>query len=120
MKIAVTSKGTDLSSEVDERFGRANHFIIYDTETGDYRAIDNRVSMNIRQGAGIQAGELVVREDARVLLTGHCGPKAYRVLSTAGVEVFTGCEGTVEEVIERYSKGELKKAQAPDVGGHWA
>jgi predicted Fe-Mo cluster-binding NifX family protein len=120
MKIAVTAKGTDLSSELDERFGRTKYFIIYDTETGEYRAVDNRVSMNKRQGAGIQAGELIVHEDAGVLLTGHCGPKAYRVLRTAGVTVFTGCEGTVEEVIESYSKGELKEAKAPDVGGHWA
>ncbi len=119
MKIAVTARGTEISSEVDERFGRAKHFIIYDADTGEYRAVGNEVNLNAPQGAGIQAGELVVREGADVLLTGHCGPKAFRVLSAAGVVVFNGCSGTVEQAIESYGKGELKRADAPDVQGHW-
>jgi predicted Fe-Mo cluster-binding NifX family protein len=119
MKIAVTSQGTDLSSEVDARFGRAKYFIICDADTGEYRAVDNKVNLNAPQGAGIQAGELVVREGAKVLLTGHCGPKAFRVLSAAGVAVFNGCSGTVEQAIESYRKGELQKSEAPDVRGHW-
>jgi predicted Fe-Mo cluster-binding NifX family protein len=119
MRIAVTSKGADLSSELDERFGRAKYFIIYDTDTGEYRAVDNEVNLNASQGAGIQSGELVVREGAGALLTGHCGPKAFRVLSAAGVAVFNGCTGTVEQAIESYRKGELQKSEAPDVRGHW-
>ena len=119
MRIAVTSKGTDLSSELDERFGRAKYFIIFDTDTGEHRAVDNEVNLNAAQGAGIQSGELVVRHRAGVLLTGHCGPKAFRVLNAAGVTVFNGLAGTVEQAIESYSKGELKKSEAPDVQGHW-
>lgn len=119
MKIAVTSRGTDLSSELDERFGRAKYFIIYDMDSGECRAVDNTVNLNAPQGAGIQSGELVVREGAGALLTGHCGPKAFRVLSAAGVEVFNGCKGTVEQAIESYRKGELQKSEAPDVRGHW-
>ena len=119
MKIAVTSRGTDPSSELDERFGRAKYFIIYDTDTGEFRAVDNEVNLNASQGAGIQSGELVVREGAKALLTGHCGPKAFRVLNAAGVEVFNGCTGTVEQAIESYHKGELQKSEAPDVSGHW-
>lgn len=119
MKIAVTSTGTELSSELDERFGRAKYFIIYDNDTGEYNAVNNEVNLNAAQGAGIQSGELVVREGAKALLTGHCGPKAFRVLSAAGVEVFNGCAGTVEQAIENYRKGELRKSEAPDVSGHW-
>jgi predicted Fe-Mo cluster-binding NifX family protein len=119
MKIAVTSKGKDLGSELDERFGRAKYFIIYDTDADQYIALDNEVNLNAAQGAGVQSGELIVREGANVLLTGHCGPKAFRVLNTAGVDVFNGCRGTVEQAIESYRKGEMKQAQAPDVQGHW-
>lgn len=119
MRIAVTSKGTDLSSELDERFGRAKYFIIFDTDTGEHRAVDNEVNLNAAQGAGIQSGELVVRHGAGVLLTGHCGPKAFRVLNAAGVAVFNGLTGTVEQAIESYRKDELKKSEVPDVQGHW-
>ena len=40
MKIAVTSKGTDLQSQVDTRFARARYFIVTDTETGVVCAVD--------------------------------------------------------------------------------
>ena len=119
MKIAVTARGAELTSEVDERFGRAMYFIIYDTDTGEFRAVNNETNLNAPQGAGVQSGELVVREGAGVLLTGHCGPKAFRVLSAAGVEVFNGCSGTVAKAIESYRKGEMQKSEAPDVRGHW-
>jgi predicted Fe-Mo cluster-binding NifX family protein len=119
MRIAVTSKGKSPESEVDERFGRAKYFIIYDTGSERYNVLDNELNLNAAQGAGVQSGELVVREGANVLLTGHCGPKAFRVLSAAGVAVFNGCRGTVEQAIESFQNGEMQQAQTPDVRGHW-
>ena len=41
MKIAITSRGETLNSEVDPRFGRAACFIIIDTETMDFSVIEN-------------------------------------------------------------------------------
>ena len=120
MKIAVTSRGDSMSSDVDPRFGRAQYFIIYDTEQGDARAVGNSMNVELPQGAGIQAAEMIVREGADVLLTGHCGPKAFRTLSAADVKVITGAEGTVQEAIEKFQRGELKEASAPDVEGHWS
>ena len=42
MKIAFTSKGKTLQSEVDARFGRCPFFVIYDTETKEIEVIDNQ------------------------------------------------------------------------------
>ncbi len=39
MKIAVCSKGNDLKSLCDERFGRCETFVIFDTETKENFAI---------------------------------------------------------------------------------
>ncbi|MDH3882088.1 MAG: dinitrogenase iron-molybdenum cofactor biosynthesis protein, partial [Desulfobacteraceae bacterium] len=41
MKIAVTSQGTNLDSQVDPRFGRAAYILIVDTETFDFEVLDN-------------------------------------------------------------------------------
>ena len=38
MKIAVSSKGTDLDAEVDPRFGRCQYLLFVDTDTLDYEA----------------------------------------------------------------------------------
>ncbi|HQO93156.1 MAG TPA: NifB/NifX family molybdenum-iron cluster-binding protein, partial [bacterium] len=55
MKIAVTTSGHDLNSPFESRFGRAPGFIVYDTETKEFEAIDNSMNLNAAQGAGIQA-----------------------------------------------------------------
>ena len=41
MKVAISAKGNELSSQVDPRFGRAVYFIVYDTEDDSFEAISN-------------------------------------------------------------------------------
>ena len=119
MKIAVSAEGQHLSSRVDPRFGRARWFVIYDTDSDAYEAHNNVQVLNLPQGAGIQAAQHVIDKKAEVLLTGHCGPNAYRTLEAGGVKVVVDVKGTVKEAIERYKNGELKAAAGPDVEGHW-
>ena len=120
MKIAITSQGKDLQSQVDPRFGRASWFIVADTETGQFEAHDNTQNVEAVQGAGIQAAQNIARHGVACLLTGHCGPNAFRTLSAAGIQVIVGVQGTVAETIERFKRGELVPADRPDVEGHWA
>lgn len=120
MKIAVTASGASLDAPLDPRFGRAAHFIVVDGRTGAFTVHDNTQNLNAAQGAGIQAAEAVSRLGAEVVITGHCGPKAFRALQAAGIQVVTGATGTVREVVERFQKGELKPATGADVEGHWA
>jgi predicted Fe-Mo cluster-binding NifX family protein len=119
MKIAVTSKGKDLDSPIDQRFGRAEMFIIYDTETGSFEAIDNQASLDLTQGAGIQSARNVVAQGAQYVITEHCGPKAYRSLSAADIKVIVGVTGTVREAISRFEAGKLNPTGEPDVEAHW-
>jgi predicted Fe-Mo cluster-binding NifX family protein len=119
MKIAVTSSGRTMESPVDPRFGRAAFFIVVDTDTGAFEAHDNAQNLNAAQGAGIQSAETVSRLGAAAVVTGHCGPKAFRTLQAAGVKVVVGAAGTVAEAAEAFKKGELKPADAADVEGHW-
>ena len=119
MKIVVTSQGETLESKVDPRFGRAKNFILLDTETGKFEAIDNTQNLNAAQGAGIQAAQNVTNTDAEALITGNCGPKAFKVLSAASIKVYIGAEGTVAEAVEKFKKGELEEASGANVEGHW-
>jgi predicted Fe-Mo cluster-binding NifX family protein len=120
MKIAITSTGPTLEAEVDQRFGRAKLFFIFDTETENVKVVDNQQSLNAAQGAGIQAAETVVNEGAEVLITGHCGPNAFRTLQAADVKIIVGAQGTVGQMVEKFKKGELGYAQDADVPGHWS
>jgi len=71
------------------------------------------------QGAGIQAARQLLRRSVEVVLTGHCGPNAFHVLTCAGVQVVLGASGTVEETVARFRAGTEKAAEAPDVQGNY-
>lgn len=119
MKLVVTSLGESLDSPVDQRFGRARYFVLYDTGTGEWSVKDNEQNLNAAQGAGIQAGQKVVEFGAEAVITGHCGPKAFATLNAADVAVYPGATGTVKEVIDAFINGKLAKSQSADVNGHY-
>jgi predicted Fe-Mo cluster-binding NifX family protein len=119
MKIAVSATGKSLDSQVDERFGRGGYFVVVDSETMGFDVIENTQNMQAAQGAGVQAAGNVVKSGAECVLTGHCGPKAFRVLSEAGVKIVVGVSGVVKDAVEAYKRGELKPAEGADVQGHW-
>ena len=120
MKIAFVTSGRDLAAPLDERFGRAAAFLVYDLDNDTFTMVDNQPALDAAQGAGIQAAETVARSGASALVTGHCGPKAMRVLRAAGVVVFNATAATVGEALARYRAGELIEAKDADVEGHWA
>jgi predicted Fe-Mo cluster-binding NifX family protein len=120
MIIAVSASGISLDAQVDARFGRAPHFIVVDSETGAFEAHENTQNLNAAQGAGIQSAETVCRLGAQVVITGHCGPKAFRVLNAAAIKVVVGEEGSVQSALEAFRAGKLTPSEAPDVEGHWA
>ena len=120
MKVAITAQGKTLESPVDPRFGRAQCFILIDTDSGGFEVVDNQQNVNASQGAGIQAAKTIADRKAEVLVTGHCGPKAFRTLLSAGIKVVVGAGGTGTEALEKFKSGELKPAEGADVEGHWA
>ncbi|RJO64418.1 MAG: dinitrogenase iron-molybdenum cofactor biosynthesis protein [Myxococcales bacterium] len=121
MKIAITTTGPGWDASVDERFGRAKGFALVEVggKEPSISFIENSQNLQAVQGAGIQAAESVSRNGAKALLTGHVGPKAFRVLSAAGVEIYLGVKGTVRQAFEAYAKGELRRAESADAEGHW-
>ena len=119
MKVALTSRGPTLDDQVDPRVGRAQVFLVVDTDTGEFEAVDNRQNLEAAHGAGIQAARIVAEHGAGVVITGHCGPNAFRTLSAAGIDVVVGAEGTVREALESFKTRELRALPNADVEGHW-
>ena len=120
MKIAVTSQGSDWSSQVDPRFGRARNFIVVDVDTDELSVHDNTQNLNAAQGAGLQAARTVVDLGVAAVITGNVGPKAFAALQAANVRIYPGASGTVKEAIEEFKAGQLQPADKANVEGHWA
>ena len=120
MKIVLTTSGNDINAPLDSRFGRTPKFLVYDLDSGAFEVVGNQQNLNAAQGAGIQSAETVARLGAKALVTGHCGPKAFRVLMAAGIRIYSIDAPTVAEAIEQYRSGKLTEARTADVQGHWA
>jgi len=118
MKIAITSTGGTMDSQVDPRFGRAAYFIVVDTETMDSDVIENQ-NINVSGGAGINSAKVVIDARAQAVLTGNCGPNAQRTLSAADVKLYTGVTGTISEAVELFKAGKLTEAAGPNVQSHF-
>ena len=118
MKICISSKGNNLDQEVDPRFGRCSYFLIIDLDTMDFDIISNESAI-ASGGAGIQAAQTVAKTGVRTVITGNVGPNAFQTLTAAGITVFTGANGNIKEVIEKFKKGELDRTDSANVNSHF-
>lgn len=119
MKIAVTSQGMDLDAPVDPRFGRAAYILIVDSDSLEVEVLDNATNVNAFKGAGIQAATLISDRKADLLLTGYCGPNAFKVLAAAHIRVASDIQGTVREAVSAAVANRLTFLSAPNADGHW-
>jgi predicted Fe-Mo cluster-binding NifX family protein len=108
MKIAVTSTGMTTDALVSEKFGRCSYFALYDTESGTIRIISNSAE-NLDHGAGPKAAQLIINENAEVVLTGAVGGNAEEVLKKDGIKIVTGLMNSmkVREAIDLYLNSKL-------------
>lgn len=114
MKVCVSSTGTDLESQIDQRFGRCAYFLIIDTETMECQAIENS-NVAAAGGAGINAAKNAIDAGALAVITGNCGPNAVRTLMAENIKLYTGQSGSVRQAIENLSSGKITTSEKPNV-----
>jgi len=119
MRIAVTADGTEKTSRLDTRFGRAKWIVVLDTNTGELQAHDNEINLTLAQGAGIQTGQNIANLDVDVVITGNVGPNAYKTLAAADVGIFLTSRKTVEQALAAFERNELQEVNQANVEGHW-
>jgi len=106
MKIAVSATEDKLEGLMDQRFGRAVFFLVADTDTMRFEALNNQASVG---GAGITAAQIMVDKGVQAVVTGNVGPNAMNVLLAAGIPVYRGKPVSVRQNIEEFQKGTLEK-----------
>lgn len=109
MKVILTTSGNNLEASLDSRFGRCPKFLVYDLASKSFEVVDNNQNLNASHGAGIQAAETVIKTGAKTVITGHCGPKAFKVLKSAGIKIFHADTVIVKDALELYQNEQLKE-----------
>ena len=111
MRFIVATREGGLDDFVSQAFGRTPTFTIVDTDENG-NIINVRVVQNpgysAPRGAGIQAAQFCIDEEADVVIAGQFGPNSSRVLQAAGIRFVSAPPTmTVEQSIRAYLRGEL-------------
>ena len=112
MKIAISSTGENLESEIDERFGRCPYFLIVEIENKNVkgvRAVENTAKAQ-SGGAGITAGEIVAKEKVEAVITSNLGPRALSVFGQFKIKIYQG-QGKIKNVVQDFIDGKLKETK---------
>jgi len=118
MKIAISSTGETLSSDLDPRFGRAAYYLIIDTETEKIiESINNLENVNITGGAGTSAAQLVANKNVEAVISGNYGPNASRGLASFEIKMFQSNVKKITEVIADLKAGTLIEVKSATVPG---
>ena len=110
LRVGVTSRGDSPLSEVCEQFGRSYWLMIYSPLERRWFAIDNSENRTRVSAAGIATAETMIAAGVTVVLTGETGPKAFRVLTAAGISTVHRVSGNVEEALSEWKNGNLSIA----------
>ncbi len=76
MRIAISSVGKELDSNLDPRFGRCSYFLIIETDDLSFEVFENE-NAALGGGAGIQSAQFVASKGAQAVITGNCGPQCF-------------------------------------------
>jgi predicted Fe-Mo cluster-binding NifX family protein len=111
MKVGVSATGSDLGARVDDRFGRCAWFLIVDSDSLQFAALQNRHAEE-GMGAGVAAAKDLIDEHVDAVISGQVGPKAYEVLKALNIGIFLVSAGiTVKDALGRFKKGELQRME---------
>lgn len=101
MILLISAKGPNLDSAVEYRFGRSPWLIRFDTDSNQWKAIENP-GANQSGGAGVAAAQCVIDQSANSVISGDFGPHAVEAFQAAGIDMRLFIEGvsTVKQAIK--------------------
>lgn len=118
MKLAICAQGEGLEAPVDRRFGRCPYFVIVKAETGELLESLPNTAMDAAGGAGPQSARRLSQEGIEAVVVGHVGPNAAAALKAAGIAVYGGITGTVQQTWQQFHEGKLAVLDEATVDPH--
>lgn len=104
MRIVIPSSGKTMDSMMDERFGRAGFFLIYDTDTDEHQFLEN-TWLGQQHGVGVRTSSVIAEKGVSMAIVPHIGPKAGDILRESGIDVRTSDIKPLKHIIEELKNG---------------
>ena len=100
MKVAITSNGNSLNSNIDSHFGRCTYFVIYDTLTKSIEFLPNEFKESI-EGAGPNAAQVVSSRGVKKVVSGEFGAKVKSIFDSLKIQliIVSSSKKTISDII---------------------
>ena len=102
MKIAISCDG----DEVSFHFGRCEKYVIFEEENGKLKSKEEVANPG---HAPFYLPKFLAEKNVQKIICQGIGPRAMDLFDELNIEVLPGVTGKIDDVIEAYLKGELKK-----------
>ncbi len=119
MKIALSSFGPNLMSQLSPRVKGCHYLLVVDPANlanPRLEVFENKRG-DQEDGDGNPAVEYMLSRKANALITGRCRKDTFQALTDAGIYVYLKQSGTVKEVLEKYTQGLLRRATSHTAQG---
>ena len=106
MKIGIPTN----SGNVAAHFGRCPEFTFVEIEEGEIK------SKEVVENPGHKPGyipQFMSENDVDCIITGGIGRKAISIFDDLGIEVISGVNGDIDEIIEDFSEGNIESENNP-------
>lgn len=111
MKVAISAYGATPDALTHRLFGRAEWFLLFEDGNEQVKAFRNPF-VETETGAGIGCAQDLIQEGVEAVISGQVGPKAYEVLTRAGVKIYLAPpEVTVREAYEKLKADALDRTE---------
>ena len=110
MKLALsieTNQGSD--SKMAHHFGRCPYFALVELNNDEISGLDIIQNPFFESHQPGQVPEFIQSQQAEVMISGGMGRRALEFFLQFGIDVKTGAEGTVDNVIKAFLAGELQE-----------
>jgi predicted Fe-Mo cluster-binding NifX family protein len=107
MKLLIPANEENIEAGICVSFGRAPYFLIWDTEKGNARFIENSGASS-SGGAGIKVAQDVVDQKVDVLIVPRIGKNASDVIDASNIAIFKSINENVMETIQSMLDGKLE------------
>jgi predicted Fe-Mo cluster-binding NifX family protein len=110
MKILIATEGKTLDSRVSKRFGKAEWYLIVDSDTKEVALFPN---LTIEHHHDIIPR--AVDRGVSAVITGDIGPQSFELLSYHKLQIALAHAMSARDAIERLKQGRLRILDAPTV-----
>ena len=118
-KIALASEdNSGLEGYLSAHFGRCPFYTFVNVEGSqilDFEVVKNPYYPNHQAGV---IPQFIHSQKANVMIAGGMGPRAIDFFTQLGIDVATGAQGKVRDVVEAYLRGEIQGVVACEQHGH--